>query len=69
MLKFDLKIKLKTVFKKMSRDISKFRKPNDTEIEWKYKKLFIETYIDKFNEARLICLAQCYVNHERLGCR
>ena len=53
----------------MSRDISKFRKPNDTEIEWKYKKLFIETYIDKFNEARLICLAQCYVNHERLGCR
>ena len=53
----------------MSFDISKYRSPNDTEIEWQYKKLFIETHVDKFEEKRLICLAQCYSNVERLGVR
>jgi hypothetical protein len=50
-------------------DISKYRNANETEKEWQLKKLFIEKYIDKFEEKRLVCLAQCYTNIETMGCR
>jgi hypothetical protein len=46
-----------------------YRSPNDTEKIWKLKKQFIEKYKDKFEENYLLCLAQCYVNTETLGCR
>ena len=34
-----------------------------------YIKLFKETHGGKFEEKRLICLAHCYANVERLGVR
>jgi hypothetical protein len=49
-------------------DVKKYRNANETEREWQMKKLFIEKYHDKYAEARLLCLAQCYVNIETLGC-
>ena len=55
---------------KMSKgDISKYRNRNETDKEWQLKSMFIEHHFDKFDEARLLCLAQCYVNVETLGCR
>lgn len=53
----------------MSFDIDKYRDPNETEKVWQLKKTFIEKYRDKFDEKRLLCLAQCYVNIETIGCR
>jgi hypothetical protein len=53
----------------MSFDINKFRDPNETEKVWKLKKMFIEKYQGTFDEKRLLCLAQCYVNIETIGCR
>lgn len=50
-------------------DIDKYRNKNETEKEWQLRKLFIEKYMDKYDEDRLLCLAQCYVNIETLGCR
>jgi hypothetical protein len=50
-------------------DVNKYRNANETEREWQMKKLFIEKYNDKYSEARVLCLAQCYVNIETLGCR
>lgn len=52
-----------------SLNINNYRGVNDTDKEWQLKKLFIETHQGKFDEKRLICLAQCYANIERLGCR
>lgn len=52
----------------MSIDVSKYRNKNETEKEWFLKKLFIEKYHDQYDEARLLCLAQCYANVETLGC-
>jgi hypothetical protein len=52
----------------MSTDASKYRNKNETEKEWFLKKLFIEKYHDQYDEARLLCLAQCYANVETLGC-
>jgi hypothetical protein len=50
-------------------DIEKFRNPHETDKEWKLKELFITKYKDQIQDNRLICLAQCYVNVETLGCR
>lgn len=53
----------------MSFDINIYRDSNETEKVWQMKKMFIERYKDKYEEKRLLCLAQCYVNVETLGCR
>lgn len=50
-------------------NIDKYRNPYETDREWKLKRLFIEKYFDKYKEDRLVCLAQCYVNVETMGCR
>lgn len=50
-------------------DLNKYRSRTDTEHEWQMKKLFLERYHDQFGEDRLLCMAQCYVNIETLGCR
>jgi hypothetical protein len=50
-------------------DINKYRNANETEKEWQLKRLFIEKYKEKFDEDRLICLAQCFTNIETMGCR
>ncbi len=49
-------------------DLSKFKSLNDTDKEWQLKKLFMQTYYNRFDEARLVCLAQCYSNIEIYGC-
>jgi hypothetical protein len=53
----------------MSFDCEKYRNPRETNKEWLLRKMFIEKYKDQFSEARLLCLAQCYVNIETMGCR
>jgi len=50
-------------------DIEKYRNPNETEKEWRLKSQFIEKHCHKFDEDRLLCLAQCFVNIETMGCR
>lgn len=50
-------------------NIDSFRNPYETDKEWKLKKAFIEKYQGRFEETRLLCLAQCYVNVETMGCR
>ena len=50
-------------------NFEKYRNPYETDREWELKKLFIEKYENQYKEDRLICLAQCYVNVETMGCR
>ena len=50
-------------------DIETLRNPNETDKEWRLKKNFIQKHMGKFKDDRLICLAQCYVNIETMGCR
>jgi hypothetical protein len=50
-------------------DLDKYKNPNETEKEWRLKSQFIEKHKDKLSEDRLVCLAQCYVNIETMGCR
>jgi hypothetical protein len=50
-------------------DIESLRNPNETDKEWRLKKKFIQRYTGKFENDRLVCLAQCYVNIETMGCR
>jgi hypothetical protein len=47
----------------------KYRNQYETDREWKLKQMFIEAYVDQFDEDRLVCLAQCYANIETMGCR
>ncbi len=49
--------------------VEKYRNPYETDREWRLKELFIEKYKGQFEENRLICLAQCFVNIETMGCR
>ena len=53
----------------MTTNIEKYRNPYETDKEWKLKKQFIEKYQNKYDENRLLCLAQCYANIETMGCR
>lgn len=50
-------------------EIDKFRNPNETRKESQLKSMFSEKFKNIFDEDRLICLAQCYINIETLGCR
>lgn len=49
--------------------IESYRNPYETDKEWTLKKAFIEKYQTRYEETRLLCLAQCYVNVETMGCR
>lgn len=55
----------------MSNDssIDNYRKPNETEKEWQLRKLFIQKFQHKYEQDRLVCLAQCFVNVKTMGCR
>ncbi|CAF1462290.1 unnamed protein product [Didymodactylos carnosus] len=50
-------------------NIERFRSPNENDRQWMYRKLFIETYWNEYNEERLLCLSQCYMNTKCLGCK
>ncbi|CAF0806322.1 unnamed protein product [Didymodactylos carnosus] len=51
------------------KDIERFRSSSESDQQWMYRKLFIETYWNEYNEERLLCLAQCYANTKCLGCK
>ncbi|CAF2330629.1 unnamed protein product [Rotaria sp. Silwood2] len=63
--------KLKTDNEKQtSQDLeNKYRLPTESKNQWELRKHFLEKYWDKYDEDRLLCLAQCYVNMRCLGCK
>lgn len=50
-------------------DIDSYRAAYESEEHWSLKREFLEAHKDRIPEARLICLAQVFVNIELLGCR
>lgn len=50
-------------------EIVKYRRHNESDRQWNLKKIFIERYINQYDEDRLLCLAQCFVNIQTIGCR
>ena len=50
-------------------NIEKYYSPTEPKQHWDLKRTFIEENKEKFNEERLVCLAQTLVNIEILGCR
>jgi len=46
-----------------------YRLTTESKRQWELRKRFLETYWDKYDEDRLLCLAQCYVNMRCLGCK
>lgn len=50
-------------------EIEKYRRHYESDRQWKLKKLFIERFFNDFEEERLLCLAQCFVNVQTMGCR
>ncbi len=48
--------------------LSKYKSPHEPEAHWKLRKAFLKRYMGEMPEDRLVCLAQCFVNHEILGC-
>ncbi|CAF0731323.1 unnamed protein product [Rotaria sordida] len=56
--------------RKTSQDLeNKYRLPTESKNQWDLRKRFLENYWDKYDEDRLLCLAQCYVNMRCLGCK
>lgn len=50
-------------------DIESYRTAYESEEHWALKRDFLEAHKDRIPEARLICLAQVFVNVELLGCK
>ncbi|KAG0713189.1 Partner of xrn-2 protein 1 [Chionoecetes opilio] len=50
-------------------DIESYRTAYESIEHWELKQEFMEAHKDRFPEARLICLAQVFVNIELLGCK
>ncbi|XP_046560726.1 uncharacterized protein LOC124269743 [Haliotis rubra] len=49
--------------------VNKYRDPDECAQAWRLRRRFLVAHHDKFPEARLICLAKCFVNVEMDGCR
>lgn len=50
-------------------DVEKYRTEYESNTEWRERKKFLEAHHDKFDENRLICLSNCYLNVKMTGCR
>lgn len=50
-------------------DVDKFRTAYESNTEWRERKKFIQAHHDKFDEPRLVCLSQCYLNVKQTGCK
>ncbi len=50
-------------------DIEQYRCKHENEKEWDIKREFLLANQDMFEPARLVCLANCYMNIEMYGCR
>ncbi|CAF1051509.1 unnamed protein product [Didymodactylos carnosus] len=46
-----------------------YRLSTESKNQWFIRKKFLEAYWDQYDEDRLLCLAQCYVNMRCLGCK
>ena len=50
-------------------NVEKYYSQTEPKQHWDLKRTFMEENKEKFNEERLVCLAQTLVNIEILGCR
>lgn len=50
-------------------DVEKYRREYESEEHWQLRKRFMEVHKDKFNEDKLVCLAQVFTNMEFMGCK
>lgn len=50
-------------------DVETYRTPYESNTEWRERKKFLEAHHDKFEEDRLVCLSQCYLNVRMTSCR
>ncbi|CAF0727504.1 unnamed protein product [Adineta steineri] len=46
-----------------------YRLSTESTKQWDLRKRFLEKYWHQYDEDRLLCLAQCYVNMRCLGCK
>ncbi|CAF1262405.1 unnamed protein product [Adineta ricciae] len=46
-----------------------YRLLSESQKQWDLRKKFLERYWNQYDEDRLLCLAQCYVNMRCLGCK
>ncbi|XP_037947282.1 uncharacterized protein LOC119679155 [Teleopsis dalmanni] len=49
--------------------VDKYRTDYESEEHWQLRKKFMITHKDKFDEDRLVCLAQVFTNVEFMGCK
>ncbi|CAN8003146.1 unnamed protein product [Ixodes hexagonus] len=52
----------------MEKDIEEYRQPWESNEHWELRKEFLLAHAGKFDENRLLCLAQAFANVELLGC-
>ena len=52
----------------LSQEIESYRHPWESSENWELREEFLLHYQDNFEENRLLCLAQAYVNVILLGC-
>lgn len=52
----------------MEVDTEKYRTPYESNAEWRIRERFLKAHLDKFDEARLVCLSHCYLNVRQMGC-
>lgn len=50
-------------------DVEKYRREYESEEHWQLRKRFMDVHKDKFNEDKLVCLAQVFTNMEFMGCK
>lgn len=53
----------------LSQPIETYRQPWESAENWELREEFIVQYQENFEENRLLCLAQAYVNVMLLGCQ
>uniref|UniRef100_V5IEE8 XRN2-binding (XTBD) domain-containing protein n=1 Tax=Ixodes ricinus TaxID=34613 RepID=V5IEE8_IXORI len=52
----------------MEKDIEEYRQPWESNEHWELRKEFLLAHAGKYDENRLLCLAQAFANVELLGC-
>ncbi len=48
--------------------IEEYRHKHESGVEWRLRKTFMLTHMDKYPLDRLLCLAACFINYECYGC-
>lgn len=50
-------------------DVDNYRTEYESEEHWQLRRDFMMAHKDRFDEERLVCLAQTFINMEFLGCK